>query len=321
MKLSKLSLPVLLISTSIALFSCSKDDDNPGGDRLNAMFSQLRSTPQSFTVEAGENDTITGSKGTKVIFNPGSFKDNSGNTISSGSIQIELTEIYKPGQMIANRVNTVTTTGKLLTSGGQINIKAMKGSGEVKAANYGIAFRQSEVSEKRMSLFRGGPTGFYSSTTTTDNTIIWEDDVIMSIKGTSAINNEYFFLFGECTDFGWINCDDFVDDSRPKTNMTINLPDGYNNRNTQVFIVIPELNAVTSPRNYNAASNSFNMGTDAGYYLPIGMDIKIVTLATINDDQYYLEITDEITISEGLAINPSPLSQSKAAVTAALEAL
>jgi len=315
MQLSKLSFPVLFISASLALFSCSKDDDEPGGDRLDAMFNQLRSTPQSYTVEAGETDTITGAKGTKVIFYPGSFKDNSGNTINSGTIEIELTEIYKPGQMIANRVNTVTVAGKLLTSGGQIHIKAMRGEHEVKAATYGIAFRQNDVSEERMSLFKGGPAS------ATDNTVIWEDDVIMSIKGTSNISNEYFFLFDECTDFGWINCDEFVDDARPKTNITINLPEGYNNRNTQVFIVIPELNSVTSPRNYNPATNSFNMGTSENYYLPVGLNVKIVTLATINDDQYYLEITDDITISEGLTMTASPLSQSKAAVTAALEAL
>lgn len=323
MKLSKLSLSALLITVSAGLFSCSKDDDKgPGPGRLGAMFDQIRSAPQSFMVKAGINDTITGAKGTKVIFYPGSFKDNAGNVISSDSIRIELTEIYKPGTMIANRVNTLTTSGKLLTSGGQIHIKAMKGETEVKAGTYGIAFRQNEVSENDMSLFKGGPANSYSLNSSNDNTIIWEDETIMSIKGTSNISNEYFFLFDESTDFGWINCDAFVDDPRPKTNITVNLPEGgYNNENTQVFFVIPELNSVASPRTYNAATNSFSMGTSSTFYMPVGIDIKIVTLATINEDQYYLEITDMITVTEGLTVTVSPLSQSKAGVIAALEAL
>ena len=197
----------------------------------------------------------------------------------------------------------------------------MRGDEEVKAGTYGIAFLQADASEKPMSLFKGGPANLYSSSLTMDNTIIWENDTMMSIKGTSSIDNEYFYLFDESTDFGWINCDDFVDDPRPKTNITINLPEAYNNENTQVFIVLPELNSVTSPRSYNSGSNSFNMGSSASYYLPVGIVVKVVVLATINENQYYLQITDEMELTDGYTLIANPVSQSKSGVISALESL
>ncbi len=62
------------------------------------------------------------------MFNPQSFKDGSGNIISSGMVTVELTEMYTPGAMIANRVSTSTAMHRRLTSGGSVNIKATMGS-------------------------------------------------------------------------------------------------------------------------------------------------------------------------------------------------
>lgn len=318
MKFTKLFTPVLAIALTAGLYSCSKDDSSPATG-LDAMFNNLKTASQTFTVEAGTNDTIKGSKGTLVIFYPGSFVDANGNAITSGSINIELNEIYKPGEMILNRVNTVTNEDNLLTSGGQIHIKATRGSNQVKTTGYGIGFRQDDPSADPMAIFYGGPRSQFETSVSNDNTIIWGNDSSLNIKGTSNITNQYFFLFDSVTNFGWVNCDFFIDDPRPRTNMELTLSSSFDNMNTQVFIVMPEYNSVLSPRTYNGGTKTFGLGTNVSYHIPIGMDIKIVTLATIGD-KYYLEVL-ETTTTAGMSTALTPIEKSEAAVIDVLKDL
>ena len=74
---------------------------------LNQLFSGLRSTPQNFTVTAGRDTTIYGTNNTLLHFYTNSFKDAGGNIIQSGTVYIQLIEMYKPGDMICNRATTM----------------------------------------------------------------------------------------------------------------------------------------------------------------------------------------------------------------------
>ncbi|RYZ16917.1 MAG: hypothetical protein EOP49_51195, partial [Sphingobacteriales bacterium] len=148
----------LILGSMLGMTSCSNDSPGPltpNTQTINSLFQQLKSTPQTFTVTAGTQQTITGAKGTKITFHPGSFKDLTGNTISSGTVNIALIEMYTPGDMIANRVTTTTTAQNALTSGGAVNIKATVGGHEVFANSYSIAFKQDGPKEAPMALFRG----------------------------------------------------------------------------------------------------------------------------------------------------------------------
>src|SRR5690606_33285999 len=124
MKRSKQLLFLGGIAAALLIGACNKNDTEPGPSELNELFESLRSPAQSFTVTAGTEQTITGAQGTKIIFYPNSFKDAAGNTLSSGSVNISLTEVYTPGQMIAHRTTTTTNDDRLLTSGGQVLITA-----------------------------------------------------------------------------------------------------------------------------------------------------------------------------------------------------
>jgi len=132
---------------------------------LNKLFAPIRSTPQSFSVTAGASHKVTGSKGTVLSFYPNSFKDANGNIITSGTINIQLIEMYKPGQMIANRATT-TANGQLLKSGGQVYISATKAGAPVYANKYGIAYPQPAASSVPMQLF-------YGNTQNADSVVTW----------------------------------------------------------------------------------------------------------------------------------------------------
>jgi hypothetical protein len=314
---SKFTAAVLCFAVCAGLWSCSKDDKSPIQD-LDAMFAQLKTASNTYSVTAGTHDTITGAKGTLVIFNPTSFVDASGNPITSGTVRIELTEVYKPGEMILNRINTVTDQNNLLTSGGQVHIKATQGSAQVRTVGYGLGFRQSGSSESAMAIFYGGPRSQFEPSSN-DNTIIWGNDTFLNIKGTSRTSNEYFYLFDSVTNFGWINCDFFIDDPRPRTNIDITVPAEYDHMNTQVFIVLPEYNSVLSPRSYNAATQTFGLGSDASYHIPVGLSTKIVALATVGDN-YYIDIV-EATATSGMSLSLAPKIKSESELIALLSGL
>jgi hypothetical protein len=296
-----LYLLAISLFSMLAIASCTKDMSpdpieekekyNAGNvtgskTKLNALFAEFRSTPQSFTVTAGTNQTITGAEGTVLTFYPHSFKDAQGNIITSGTISIKLIEMYKPGAMIANRATT-TNNGKLLISGGQVNIKATKNGQEVFANSYGIAFPQQYPSNQPMALY-------YGNTDNPDSLTTWTiADTLLNgttTNGTTndSFNNYYVNEFDSCTNFNWINCDYFYNVQGPLTNISVVMPDtNFNASNTQVFIVFPSINSVTNVSVYNAGTSTFSLGMN--YEIPVGMTIHIVAITNNNGQYYYFE--------------------------------
>jgi len=76
----------------LTVYSCKKNNNSPSvvydQTKLSDLFSDLKSTPQSFTVTAGAAQTILGAGAPKSHFMPTHLKDASGNVITSGTINI-----------------------------------------------------------------------------------------------------------------------------------------------------------------------------------------------------------------------------------------
>lgn len=314
---------LLFIPTAALLFqACNKDDKNLGpGDSndspLKAMYDGLKSTPQAFTVTAGTNQTITGAQGTVIHFHPGSFRDASGNTLSSGSVSIELTEMYKPGDMIANRVTTTTVAQKSLISGGSILLKASLNGQEVFTNGYSLAFRQPQESGQAMALFRGIPT-----TDATGTSIKWSDDTTNTVMRTvkSDSTDEHYYLFDTCTSFNWINCDYFYTAPDPKTDVRVVLPDAsYDQANTNVFVVFPAINSVTMMYAFNSGTRAFSFGYPS-YHLPVGTEVKIVVMGA-KDNGYFMEVLPAVTITSGMTITANPTTRTLSEVQSMLSSL
>ncbi len=309
---------LLFIGTlAFGLSACNKDDDSDPQLSIKTLFDGLRSTPQTFTVTAGSAQTITGAKGTKITFDPQSFKNEAGNTITSGTINIELTELYKPGEMIANRVTTSTVANMPLTSGGSVLIKATMSGKEVFANQYTIAFKQDAYSENDMALFKGNVVN--------DNTgtkVNWNDDATNLVERTvkDDVTQNNYYLFDSCTSFNWINCDYFYNAPSPKTDITVVAPDNsYSLFNTQVFVVFPAINSVVTMYGYNNSTHSFSFGA-ASYYLPIGTQVDIVIIGS-KDGDYYMDVHQNVTVSNNLTVTFTPVNQSLENIKSMLNSL
>ena len=309
----------LFFGCILTIVSCKKDPV-PITDKvntINSLFQELKSTPQTFTVTAGTQQTITGAKGTKITFNPQSFKDLSGNIITGGSIKIELIEMYKPGEMIANRVTTTTESNMLLTSGGSVNIKATLNQHEVFANNYKIAFKQPAHSENPMALFTGNVV-----TGETGTNVNWLDDTTGTVPRTvkDPEDQAFYYAFDTCTNFNWINCDYFYSAPAPKTDITIIAPDNtYDLDNTQIFVIFPSMNSLIGMYDYDTITHSFSFGHPS-FHLPVGTLVHIMILGSKNNN-YFMDLHQNVTVTNGMTVSFTPVNQTLSYIQSTLSGL
>lgn len=259
--------------TLMLVSSCRRNNDSTSGitvdpsatDLTQAQaieaLKSLKSTPQNFTVTAGVQKRIMGAEGTLVTFYPNSFKDKNGVTITSGTINIQLTEIYKQGDMIANRTSTTTGAG-VLKSGGEIDIRASKNGEEVFANKYGIGFKAAAPMAQPMELYFGEKNSADSITT-------WGIRKMGqggSVTGTGFVTDtslslmeSAYFLFDSCTDFKLVNCDHPYDSNSAYINVKLVFPDNsFKNAYADLSIAYPALQVVTimGTREFNSSTHT-----------------------------------------------------------------
>lgn len=276
------------------------------------LFSLLKSSPQIITVPAGVAKTVYADKGTQLSFYPNSFKDASGNIISSGDVQVSIVEMYKTGDMISNRAST-TSNGELLESGGQIYISASMGGAPVFANTYGVGFAQEDSSATPMSIFVGAPSP-------TDTVVTWEvgdtaragtTTTGTTVTGNPSIPASYRsrFIFDSCTSFGWVNCDRFRGYTGSWTNVRVTMPDStYDRVNTAVFYTFPSVNGVMQATEYDKETMRFSLRSYSR--VPLDIDMKVVVMSMTKDGsiRFYQDIG--IIVTDTMIIDATPVSMS-----------
>ncbi len=313
MKKAFLPIALAVITALVLVVSCQKSyspiPPSAGAVNLTQLFSAIQPVPQSFSVPAGKETVIYAAQGTKMHFYSNSFKDANGNIITSGTVNIQMTEMYKPGDMIANRATTIAN-GEILQSGGQVNITATQNGNPVYANKYSLAFRHNSTSSAPMAMFYGATGNNAAATTTwTQSDTTQNGTKAAGTTSDSAANNaSSLFVFDSCTNFTWANCDWFNKNDSPKTTVSIILPDStFNPTNTQMYLVLPNItrahntrdtfNAVLSsiePRlgseSYNASTNTMKLiSQHNNVIVPAGLDYELVVMANKNGIWYYYQ--------------------------------
>jgi hypothetical protein len=324
-------LAVLPFAAALLFTACKKEGgkipewQNPvtySPKKLEAAFSSMRSTPQTFTVMAGTFATVTGAQGTRLRFYPGSFKNASGATITSGNVQIQLIEAYKAGDMIRNRSTTMQTDGSLLTSGGEVKVVATQNGQALTAGKYGIDFRQSAPSSQPMRTFSGvaseqdGAIDWVAGPTTPGN------DATGTIADTAS--NTFYYIFDSVSNFNWINCDYFYNQQN-RTAVKVVLPDTtFNSSTTAVFAIFPSMNAVARSMDYTFSTTSASLSEFSfknNYRLPVGLSVKLVVITKKSDGSYYSYIGAPTAVTADMNVSVTPAATTEAAIIAALGAL
>jgi hypothetical protein len=271
----------LLVLASIALTSCSDDDNNTTNNVPSAaQFAAIRENALdgitenfTFNAEAG-SATFTSAKGVQITIN-GACLTKNGNPVT-GQVQLEYAEVFDSGTML---VTDKTTMGKmpngdmtLIVSGGEFYVNATQGGVQLNttcALQLIIPSALTGGADTQMRLWDG--------TLDAAGNLDWEQQEDtpngqnnIFVEGT-AVNAPYYAFFNN---FGWTNVDRFYSDPRPRTLILAEAPTGYNFGNSAIYLHYDgEANTLAKLDTYNDATNQFS---EHYGQIPIGLECHVI---------------------------------------------
>jgi hypothetical protein len=321
MKTIKKSIVFLLITASV-FTSCKKDDIKPDivqeqttptgqspttntttafSSSMGNLFKDNRNdAKQVFTISAQSGGIINGNKGSKISFDPYSFKDKNGQIITTGNVTVELIEALNYKDMLLINVETTSTVdgNKLvLKSGGQVKITATSNGEELDIVPGTTTLDVPTTNfDAEMEVFVGeeNDAGVVTWTPADTTPVAVPSQTIAPVSvntiDSTQVNSIIYYSI-QIKNLGWINCDRFY--NTPTTNGKIILPEGCNYTNTMAWIVFSSINSII---NVNVGeSNECIL-----YNMPLNMSAKIVVLSEISKDNYTYSITP-LTISNNFS--------------------
>jgi hypothetical protein len=306
--MKKRVLYVLLFAIGIVMSinACTKKSDEvTPSDNINNYFSNQRAQTQKFTINANNNNIITGTKGTKVYIGGGTLRTISGQMVT-GNVTLELKEIVKFSDMVSNNAPTVSK-GSLLKSGGEFYISANQNGAPLTLAdnaNYFIEIAAPAGTSDSMKVFTGSDSSGVITwspveTDTVNNHILLPDTTANILPGYDsvgyfnynqtawAIMNNAYSYFVKCMSFGWINADYFIEmqyaDLCEQT-VICDPSQQMINSQTRVYYIIPTSNSCATLYQ-NDSGFTFIGG------IPNKKNIKIVALS-YKDAKCYISVMD-----------------------------
>ena len=288
-------LSIALLISSLFFFSCDENKDTPlPYNNLNDFFEGKAPSMQSFTVDPSTTQTITGSQGTEITFYANSFVDAQGIAVT-GSVTVELQEIFKKGDMIWSDRMTISNN-QLLESGGELYLNATSGGQKVfMNQDYlmNVPISNATSNPFAMQLFEGQ---------TVADTFSWTP-VDSSWVGVDTLNNNYNVYFDSLK---WINCDYFYNSG---TLSTVNAePTGHGVTLTDVraYMVFTNINSVAP---MYALGNLFSSGSS--FSAPVGEAVTIVIIG-MDGTQFFLgTLSTTVTNSNTISVPMSAVSETQ----------
>lgn len=283
-------------------------------------------------VTASYGTAIIGAN-TRFIFRPNAFIDATGNIVT-GNVDVQIQEFYKKSQMVLANKTTMASDG-LLESRGEVYVNATKDGQPLRLrAGYAkIQFMATDYN-KPMNLFTGAVSAATGDVLWTVNSLLPPSNSLVgctnhpwsgysyfppvyvdSLTNPSICDTLHIFPLDS---FGWVNCDYFMRDiyaGVPTTDVTINVPSGFDNTNTNLYVVFTTINTVMSVDNYSSGAFSLI----SGFQVPIGMQATIVAL-NYHSGSWYSSITP-VTFVNNHVVNLTFATTTIAAYTAQVNAL
>lgn len=321
--MKKIFLPLALATATIlALVSCKKND-NPaipvGDDRASARMMQAffeKHAPQTetFNLDAAAGGTITLKSGTKITFPANAFVKPDGSPVAE-AVTVSAKDILKASDMILANKPTVTSSGQMLESFGEIIVNASKNDTALRI-NPAVVQRPPTVmvpvgtatgAKREAPMWEGDTTVSYTNngynhdnqpTSVTIQYSVSKGIDWSQIPGWGAVN-------GGTTIFPldalgqWRNCDALYNDPNPKTTVLGYFGDKFNGQtgsagqtpsmlffkkagtNTLINYSVMILNPAPGKEGFLSYQNSMPIGTSGTF---LAMSAK--------DGKFYAEMRD-----------------------------
>jgi hypothetical protein len=298
------------------MVSCSNDESQEREIPQRATpeaFAQLKSASlgnkvQNFQLDASQTGFFTTENGVFFTIN-GNCLSKNGNPVT-GMVDVQVVELFERGAMLTTDKPTMGTLPDgdkaLLISGGEFFLNITQDGEPVDEDCDIVATIPADLTggtDTEMTLWSGrGRDNDCDSLDDDCDGFVWIENLDANGDPVeAAIQNgdqgERFFVapFG---DFGWTNVDRFFNDPRPKTTILVEVPEGFSDENSRVYLsYVGEPNALAHLDTYDAA-----IGLFSEHYgqIPIGLECHVIF--TSEDNGSWLYALKSVTIADGQTI-------------------
>jgi hypothetical protein len=259
---------------------------------------------QVFDVLASDWTSIEAEQGSSLFFWPNSFSTEDGAPVT-GEVQIELIEIFDKGSMLVTDMPSIgqRPSGEVaqLISGGEHYVGATK-DGEAltmnssfqltaPAANTGgpdwdMGLFRAEVSDGVAADIDDQAVWIEQGPDTADADAEGEGDEFGINRGegggADGADTTYWMLSSQ---FGWTNIDRWYSDPRPKTTINIDVPDGWDDSNSAVYLSYDgEPTALARMDTYDDLTELFS---EHYGLIPVGLQVHVIFVTESEGDWSY----------------------------------
>lgn len=283
---------VVGISLLVFVASCNPKEDiqpQPDGAALNQRFDDNRANAvQEFTIDASAGGVITGAQGTKVTFQPNSFGLNG--VPVTGNVTVKLIEIYDKASMLLKDKSTLGMRAngdkEALKSAGEFFVNAEQDTNNLEL----LEMASVESRPIDFADLDGGMQIFRGDDDTNGNWVEADEDNDgendnAQIKDGGGANGEFATYNYDIGDFGWTNLDRWYSFTGPKTQLYIDVPDGFDQENCAVYLSYD--GEPTALARMDIWDTSLEMFTEHYGLIPIGLQVHIIMVAEINGQLNY----------------------------------
>lgn len=279
-----------LMIISLLFQSCSTTDDgdcNGPCDTPSAQdFGDLRNAAlenhtQTFSFNADDGFvTLTSANGVQININGSCLTLNGGPV--TGNVDIDYVELFDKGSMLTTNKPTMGELPNgdraLLISGGEFFIEASQ-NGSSLDTNCGLQLAIP-------SALTGGPDAamtLWEGRTDADGDLSWDE--VEDPAGQGGVFTEGSQYFSLLEGFGWSNVDRFYSDPRPKTQIQVQPPVGYDNTNSAVYLSYDgEDTGLAQLDTYDSGQNLFS---EHYGQIPIGLECHVIFVTEDNGSWRY----------------------------------
>ena len=311
----------------LSLSSCKKDkgEDNPtpNGQALHERIIENRKDAiQHFTIDPVAGGVIDGQEGTQIYFPPNAIGLN-GQPVT-GNVDIELIEIYDKGNAV---LLDMSTTGKkpngdeeALNTRGEFFLNAKQGETQLELLSP-VGIRDRGVSPQDfevMNVFRAGDQlEDDDKWEEADENDDGETDQANGHEGEGPTGEPVMNYIFDVSSFGWTNLDRWYGFTGPKTTLFVDVPDGFNETNSNVYL---SYDGETGLAKMDIWDPNQEMFTEHYGSLPIGKEVHFIMIADI-DGQLYAKIQGNTIVDNHIEVMDNLQPISEADLTAAINAL
>ena len=293
----------------------------PTAAAFNALQEEaLENLKQEFTFDASQSVvTLTSEKGVQISLYPGCLTKNG--AAVTGNVELEYIEVFNRGNMLTANKPTMGLMPNgdrgLLISGGEFYINATQDGVQLEMScgmQLMVPANLTGGQDNGMTLWFGAEGE--------DGNLVWEEvnnenPQGQQEAGVGGEGGNYYCYFNH---FGWTNIDKFYSDPRPKTTIYVDVPEGYDETNSDVFVAyVGEDNGLALLDVYDEDTELFS---EHYGLIPIGLECYIIFVSEQDGEWIYAIKPVTIVADQIIVINDSELNSiTEAQLIALIDAL